>query len=145
MYNVEKSDDVAHEQLKSTTRLPLQIKQGFLFRNCGVVSYLSLAWNFKQNKERWPQIQSKFTGKPPIIRYSTSTRKDTSELRITQESQAVGGEKGVYGLQGKITSIMSDDHRGQTGLMDLKTPPRPPLYCQRRQADNVMLVGEKNF
>jgi hypothetical protein len=26
--------------------------------------------------------------------------------------------------------------------MDLKTPPRPSLYCQRRQADNIMLVGE---
>lgn len=54
--------------------------------------------------------------------------------------RAVGGGTGVYGVERKITDTMSDGHRGQTGLMDLKTPPRPPLYCQRRQADTVDVV-----
>lgn len=54
--------------------------------------------------------------------------------------RAVGGGTGVYGVERKITDTMSDGHRGQTGLMDLKTPPRPPPYCQRRQADTVDLV-----
>jgi hypothetical protein len=82
--------------------------------------------------------------KPPITRHSTSTREVASKLRITQESGRAlgGGGEGVYGLQRKITSIMSDGHRGQTGLMDLKTPPRPCLYFQRGQADSIMLVGE---
>lgn len=87
---------------------------------------------------------SNFTGtsKPPITRHSTSTRKVTSKLRITQESgRGLGGGKGVYGLQRKITSIMSDGHRGKAGLMDLETPPRPRLYCQRRQTDSIMLLA----
>jgi hypothetical protein len=53
---------------------------------------------------------------------------------------ALAGGTGVYGVEQKITNTMSDDHHGQTGLMDLKTPPRPPLHCQRRQADNVAFV-----
>jgi hypothetical protein len=93
--------------------------------NQRLVTYTNAARSWKKNKERCPQIEGKFTGKPPIIRHSASYPQGCIELQITQESlKPVGGEKGVYGVERKITSIMADGHSGQIGLMDLNMPPR---------------------